>query len=256
MLRTSHSSAETACSLLHPGRPAHRRPAQNPRGARPGAPAGRRGFGSAVQAVLRYLGAAAGDAAASSGGSSPAAAQPAHTADGLPSVAASLGYAGAWQRMPGCLLAPLHGCPACMQAVRAAPACQPPPKPPTVSGASNYPHSSPCAFQGGMRNCTCTRLPRVVLDALSGLHAMLRAGARVMAFLAGPPDYARGAVLRRPPARLPSASSGPTMFDPAFPDSNPYASGPLAAVSGRERGRQASAQPDGVPEAIEVCCVE
>ncbi len=83
---------------------------------------------------------------------------------------------------------------------------------------------------------------------------MLRAGARVMAFLAGPPDYARGAVLRQPPTRLPSASSGPTMFDPAFPDSNPYAFGPLAAVSARERGRQASAQPDGAPEAIEVCC--
>lgn len=62
------------------------------------------------------------------------------------------------------------------------------------------------------------------------------AGARVMAFLAGPPDYGRGAVLRPAPRTLPPADSGPPLFDPTFPDVNPYAFVPLAAASGRGVG--------------------
>ncbi|KAK9831909.1 hypothetical protein WJX81_008153 [Elliptochloris bilobata] len=125
--------------------------------AQPGQPLGSRGFGSAMQAVLRYISAAGGmlPLEAHGGDRSTPASSPAHpaapAADGLPSIAASLCYAGA----------------------------------------------------------------------------------RVLAFLAGAPDNGRGAVLRAPPRPLPSASSGPPLFDPTFPDVNPYAFVPLAAASGR-----------------------
>ena len=68
-----------------------------------------------------------------------------------------------------------------------------------------------------------------------------RAGARVLAFLAGPPDYGRGAVLRPAPRTLPPADSGPPLFDPTFPDVNPYAFVPLAAASGRGGGGDGAA---------------
>lgn len=69
------------------------------------------------------------------------------------------------------------------------------------------------------------------------------AGARVLAFLAGAPDYGRGAVLRPVPRPLPPADSGPPLFDPSFPDINPYAFVPLSAASGRG-GDGESAAPD------------
>lgn len=67
----------------------------------------------------------------------------------------------------------------------------------------------------------------------------------MLAFLAGPPDYGRGAVLRPPAQLLPSAPSGPALFDPTFPDVNPYAFVPMAAASGRDSGGAgAAASPD------------
>ena len=67
----------------------------------------------------------------------------------------------------------------------------------------------------------------------------------MLAFLAGPPDYGRGAVLRPRAQLLPSAPSGPALFDPTFPDVNPYAFVPMAAASGRDSGGSgAAARPD------------
>lgn len=67
----------------------------------------------------------------------------------------------------------------------------------------------------------------------------------MLAYLAGPPDYGRGAVLRQPAQLLPSAPSGPALFDPTFPDVNPYAFVSMAAASGRDSGSaSAAARPD------------
>ena len=75
--------------------------------------------------------------------------------------------------------------------------------------------------------------------------ASREAGARVLAFLAGPPDYGRGAVLRPASRPLPSAASGPPLFDPTFPDVNPYAFVPLSAASGRGTGGEDAVPDDG-----------
>lgn len=58
------------------------------------------------------------------------------------------------------------------------------------------------------------------------------AGARLMTFLAGPPNHGRGAVLERHIPQAPQASSVPATYDAAFPDLNPYSYVPIAQASG------------------------
>ena len=53
-----------------------------------------------------------------------------------------------------------------------------------------------------------------------------------MTFLAGPPNYGRGAVLQRHIPRTPEAPSVAVLSETAFPDLNPYSYVPLSQASG------------------------
>jgi hypothetical protein len=74
--------------------------------------------------------------------------------------------------------------------------------------------------------------PSITVDSPVTSSVSNAAGARLMTFLAGPPNHGRGAVMERHIPQAPQASSAPATYDAAFPDLNPYSYVPIAQASG------------------------